>query len=126
MLMPYAAAMSKSHSVAADLDAEALADLKRLAKHFGCSVEHLVATAVMRFLNDEIATITEDPFAELPPYRNADLDWDLMEKADADFAAFIKRGEDAIAQGDFVSHEELMEELRKLDKAALDKKKRAA
>jgi len=124
--MPYDRPMSKRRNVGASLDAETLGALDRLAEHFGCSREHLVATAVMRFINDEIDAITEDPFADIPPYRTPQLDWEAIDKASASLRAFLKVGEDAIERGDVVSHDVVMAELKALDDEALAKKKRAA
>lgn len=106
--------MGKSEAVTAALDAEALADLKRLAEHMDCSIDHLVTTAVLRFVNDEIGAITPDEFAHLPtPPRDPSLDWDAIDKARASLSAWLKEGEDAIERGDIISHEDLMAGMRK-------------
>lgn len=103
----------------ATLDAETLADLRRLAEHINCSVDHLVTTAVLRFVNEEIGALPrekDDPFADLPPYEDPTVEGRALSEAeaahDAAFKAFIQVGEDAIARGDVISHEDLMAELR--------------
>ena len=123
--------MGKSEAVTAALDAETLADLRRLAAHMNCSVDHLVTTAVVRFVNEEIGAVEPDPFAHLPaPSRNPSLDWEAIDKAQASFHAWLKEGEDDLASGNVVSHEDLMAELKGLDDRAVAKatlaKKQAA
>ena len=118
--------MSKRRGIPVTLDPQTLADLDRLAAHFGCPPDHLIVTAVMRFVDEEIGAIAEDLFADIPPYRDPKLDWKAIDKANASFRAFLKVGEEAIERGDVVSHEQVMAELKRLDEAALAKKKRAA
>lgn len=118
--------MSKSRSIPASLARETAVDLDRLARHFNCSREDLVATAVARFVNDEIGAITPDEFAHIPPFRTPELDWEAIDKASASFEAFLKEGSDAIKRGDTVSHEKVMAELKALDETARAKTKRAA
>ena len=105
--MPYIKRMSKTQQVAADLNAETMASLERLARHMDCSVPHLIATAVYRFVNDELPAITPDEFAHIPAYREPELDWEAIDRADASLDAFIKVGEDDIDAGRFHTHEEV-------------------
>jgi hypothetical protein len=105
--MPYIKRMSKTQQVTADLNAETMASLERLAGHMDCSVPHLVATAVYRFVKDELPTITPDEFAHIPADREPDLDWEAIDRADASFDAFIKVGEDDVEAGRFHTHEEV-------------------
>lgn len=109
--MPYTGAMSKAHSIAAQVDAETLADLTRLAEHMKCTLDHLVATAVCRFVNDEIGAITPDEFAGLPPYVETDPTALALDEADdvaaAALDAFLEVGEDDIAAGCVHSQEEV-------------------
>lgn len=104
--------MGKHQAVAAALDAETLSDLERLAEHMDCSVEHLVTTAVLRFVNEEIRAITPDEFAHLPGYRTPELDWKAIDKGQASFDAFIQAGIDDLDAGRTFSHEEVMREMR--------------
>lgn len=115
----------------ATLDAETLADLRRLAEHMDCSVDHLVTSAVLRFVNEEIGTVTPDEFAHLPaPPRDPSLDWEAIDRAQASFHAWLKEGEDDLASGNVISHQDLMAELKQLDDRAVAKanlaKKQAA
>jgi predicted transcriptional regulator len=111
--------MGKSEAVTATLDAETLADLRRLAEHMNCSVDHLVTSAVLRFVDDELGALPpdkDDPFTGLPPYEDPSVEGRALSEAEAAhaaaFKAFIQVGEDAIARGDVISHEDLMAELR--------------
>jgi predicted transcriptional regulator len=84
--------MSKTTVVTARIDPETLAMLDRLAAYYDRSRAWLVAKAVEQYVRDE-----------------------------SQFFAFIQEGEDAIAQGDYVTHEQLVAEID----AMLDAKKAA-
>lgn len=103
--------MSKVAPIAAEVDAETLADLTRLAEQMKCTVDHLVATAVHRFVNDEIGAITPDEFAHLPPYQDPSPEGRALDQAedaaDAALRAFLKVGEDDIAAGRVHTQEEV-------------------
>lgn len=73
----------KTSVVTARLDDETLATLDRLAVHHERSRAWLVAKAIKHFVEKESA-----------------------------FLAFLQEGEDAIDRGDFVTHEELVAEIR--------------
>lgn len=109
-------------TINAAVDAETLADLGRLAEHMNCSLDHLVTTAVLRFVNDEIGAITPDEFAHLPPYVEKEPIARALNEAESEarvaMRAFLKVGEDAIERGDVISHEDLMAELHMLDDEA--------
>lgn len=103
--------MSRPHQVMGALDDETFAGLERLARHFGCTVEHLVVTAVMRFVDEEGRVISTAP-ADVPAYRNPELDWEAIDQANASFDAFIQRGLDDVEAGRVVPHDEVMRRLR--------------
>jgi predicted transcriptional regulator len=69
--------------VTARLDPEMLAELDRLAGYHERSRAWLVAKAIKHFV-----------------------------KKESEFLAFLQEGEDAIDRGDFVTHEELVAEIR--------------
>lgn len=112
MTMPYTVAMSKAHPIAAQVDAKTLADLERLAEHMGCTIDHLVTTAVLRLVNNEIGAIIPDEFAHVPPYRTPELDWQAIDKGQASFDAFLQAGIDDLDAGRTIPHEEVMREIR--------------
>jgi predicted transcriptional regulator len=74
--------MSKTAVVTARIDPETLAGLDKLADHQDRSRAWLVAKAVERYVREE-----------------------------SEFFAFIQEGEDAIARGDCVTHEQLVAEI---------------
>ena len=86
----YAASVNKTHVITARLDPETLAGLDRLAAYYERSRAWLVAKAVERYVQEE-----------------------------SQFSGFIQEGEDAIASGDFVTHEQLVAEI---DAMLADKK----
>ena len=75
--------MSKSAVVTARLTPEVAADLDKLAAYRERSRAWLVAKAVERYVREE-----------------------------AEFFAFLKEGEDAIERGEYLTHEELVAEIR--------------
>ncbi len=120
--------MSKQQLTSEPLDEESVADLDKLAAEWGCTREHLVATAVLRFLGEKTRHWPTE-FDELPPFEETDplaiaLN-EAEEKARDAMRAFLKVGEDAIARGDTISHEDLMAELRGLDERAEARKNAA-
>jgi len=103
--------MGKQEAISAAIDAETLDDLERLAKHMDCSVDHLVTTAVLRFVGEEIRAIMPDEFPHIPRYVSTDpttraLD-DAQERYDAAFNAFVQVGEDDLIAGRSYSQEEV-------------------
>jgi predicted transcriptional regulator len=75
--------MSKTSVITTRLDQETLEGLDRLAEYHDRSRAWLVAKAVSRYVKEE-----------------------------SEFFAFLQEGEDAIARGDFVTHEELVAEIK--------------
>jgi predicted transcriptional regulator len=75
--------MSKTAVVTARIDPETLSGLDKLAGYHERSRAWLVAKAVEQYVRDESA-----------------------------FIAFIKEGEDAIARGDYITHDELISRIK--------------
>jgi predicted transcriptional regulator len=73
----------KTAVVTARLDPETLAGLDKLAEYHERSRAWLVAKAVKQYVKEE-----------------------------TEFFAFLQEGEDAIARGEFLTHEELMAEIK--------------
>lgn len=82
----------KASVVTARIDEETLAALDKLAEYHERSRAWLVAKAITRFVEEE-----------------------------SEFFAFLQQGEDDVARGDFVTHEELVAEIQ-----AMRQKKNAA
>lgn len=107
--------MKLDRDLTAKIDAETLAGLERLAARFDCTVEHLVTTAILRFIDDESRDVPE-VIANLPPYFSPDpltraLDEAQARHAEA-FRAFIQPGLDAADRGDLIPHEEVFDRIR--------------
>jgi predicted transcriptional regulator len=77
--------MSKTSVITARIDPETLAALDRLGERQDRSRAWLVGQAIKRYVEEEAA-----------------------------FLAFLKEGEDAINRGEYVTHEELVAELKAL------------
>lgn len=103
--------MGKQEAISAAVDAETLGDLRRLAEHMNCSIDHLVTTAVLRFVGEEMGAITPDEFAHIPPFVSTDPTsralHDAEHEARVAMRAFLKVGEDAVERGEVFSQEEM-------------------
>jgi predicted transcriptional regulator len=77
--------MNKTAVVTARVSEETLANLDRLAAHHDRSRAWFVAKAVERYVREE-----------------------------GEFDTFIQEGEDAIARGDYVTHEQLVAEIESM------------
>jgi len=107
--------MDYPHQVAGRLDEGTYRDLERLAAQFSCTVEHLVTTAVMRFVSEESRALPNE-VTDLPGYRDPnplakEVDEAERKLAEA-WAAYLKPAEDDIAAGRLIDHEDVMRELR--------------
>jgi predicted transcriptional regulator len=96
------------------LDGETLTDLDRLAAEFGNTREHLLATAVMRFVHEELACLPadpDDPLAALPAYQDPTPEGRALDAAGDEaaraFAAYVEIGEDEADRGIVFSQEEM-------------------
>lgn len=102
--------MDKPHLVTAPLADATLVDLDRLAAHFGCTREHLVTTAVMRFVDEE-SRIFPGEFDDRPPYVSDDpLEQVLRaaeEKAIEAMDAFLKESIEQADRGELISQEDM-------------------
>jgi predicted transcriptional regulator len=106
--------MSKT-VIAASAGEETLTGLKQLAERFDCTVEHLVETAVLRFVNEEREAAPDD-LAGLPPY--VDPDPLARNLADAErrtaeaWKAYVQPALDDLEAGKTVDHDEFMRQMR--------------
>lgn len=103
--------MGKHEAINATVDDETFADLQKLAEHMNCSVDYLVATAVYRFVGEEIGAITPDEWAHIPPYVSTEPTARALHEAESKahtaMRAFLKVGEDAVERGETHSQEEM-------------------
>jgi predicted transcriptional regulator len=107
--------MGKTAVIAAGVDEETLSGLRQLAERFDCSVEHLVATAVLRFVSEESGASSGD-FDGLPPYVDPDPLARNLEDAERRtveaWKAYLQPALDDLKAGRTVDHEELMRQMR--------------
>jgi len=107
--------MSKQPLTSEALDDETVADLDKLAAERGCTREHLVATAVLRFVSEETRHWPTEA-DDLPAYVETDpLAIALNEAEDKvreAFEAFVQPAEDDITAGRLVEHADFMREMR--------------
>jgi predicted transcriptional regulator len=107
--------MSKAAVITASVDETTLANLQRLAEDFGCTVEQLVATAVLRFVDEERAGLS-DEHDQLPPYVDSDpLARALSEanrRASDALRAYLQPALDDLEAGRTTPHEEVMRRMR--------------
>jgi predicted transcriptional regulator len=107
--------MSKAAIITASVDEATLANLQQLAEGFGCTVEHLVTTAVLRFVDEERAGSAEEA-GELPPYVDSDpLARALTEangRATDALRAYLQPALDDLDAGRSIPHEDVMRRMR--------------
>jgi predicted transcriptional regulator len=107
--------MGKPAVITASLDEATLANLQQLAERFGCTVEHLVTTAVLRFVDDEGAGLAED-LGELPPYVDSDPLARAFSEANGRtidaLRAYLQPALDDLQAGRTTSHEEVVRRMR--------------
>lgn len=109
--------MSKQQLVSEPIGEAEVADLDKIAAHWDCTREHVVATAVLRLISEELNYVPEvrAEWADLPPYVETDplaiALHDAEQKAVEALRAYLKPAEDDIAAGRVLSHEEMMAEL---------------
>lgn len=75
--------MTKSAVITARVDPETLAELDRLGSYYDRSRSWLIAKAIKRFADEE-----------------------------SGFMALVKEGEEAINRGDFIMHDQLIDEIQ--------------
>ncbi len=110
--------MSKQQLTSAPLDDADVAGLDRLCEHLGVSREHLVATAILRFVREEMRELpdSDSEGVHFPPYVETDPLTLALNEAEENAAealrAYLKPGEDDIAAGRLIDHEDFMREMR--------------
>jgi predicted transcriptional regulator len=106
--------MSKT-AVTAGVDEETVAALAQLADRFGCTVEHLVITAVLRFVEEE-RQIEPDELGDLPPYVDPDPLARALNEANGRaikaLRAYLQPALDDLEGGRTVPHEDVMRRMR--------------
>lgn len=107
--------MSKTAVITAGVDPATLAALEQLAERFGCTVERLVTTAVLRFVNEE-HRVLPDELQGLPPYVDPDpLARNLNEangQAIEAMWAYLQPARDDLEAGWTIPHDEVMRRMR--------------
>jgi predicted transcriptional regulator len=107
--------MSKASVITATVDEATLADLQQLAEGSGCTVEHLVTTAVLRFVDEE-RTAVPDQLGELPPYVDSDPLARALGEAEGRaidaLKAYLQPALDDLEAGRSIPHEEVMRRMR--------------
>jgi predicted transcriptional regulator len=107
--------MGKTAVIAASVDEETLTGLGQLAERFDCTVEHLVATALLRFVNEESGASPGD-FDGLPPYADPDPLARNLEDAERRtveaWKAYLQPALDDLEAGRIVDHDELVRQMR--------------
>jgi predicted transcriptional regulator len=107
--------MSKTAVITAGVDEATLADLQQLAERSGCTVEHLVTTAILRFVEEEWAVLPAE-LDGLPPYVDPDPLARALNEANGHaveaLRAYLQPALDDIEAGRTIPHEEVMRRMR--------------
>lgn len=110
--------MGKQQLISEPLNDEIVAEFDRICEHLRGSREHLVATAILRFMQDEMRHLPGygSERAHLPPYVETDPSAVALNEADGKAAealrAYLKPAEDDIEAGRLIDHEDFMREMR--------------
>lgn len=115
--------MTERLAINCAIDPSVHAELSEIAARWNVELDHVVATALMRFVADEAPV--DETFADFPlPPPQPGLE--VLDDAAAALRRFIQDGIDSIERGEFVEHDDLMAELKQRDDAALKSKKQRA
>jgi predicted transcriptional regulator len=108
-----ATAPAARRSGTVSLSADLWADIDRLAEAWSTTREHVLETAVMRFVDEECPILEGDAEdgSAYPSYRDPSPEGQALdratEEAERAFDAFIKVGEDQADRGEVVSQAEM-------------------
>lgn len=121
--MVYAQTMSEARTLSVAIESALHAELVELATRWKVDLDHVVATALHRLVNDE--ALPDPIFASLPtPPPEPGLE--VLDEAARALRKFIQEGIDSAARDAVIDHDELMAELRRRDASALERKKKSA
>jgi len=119
----YARMMSEGPALSVVVDPELHAELVELAGRWNVDLDHVVTTALHRLVNDE--AVPDPKLASLPiPPPEPGLE--VLGDAARALRKFIQEGIDSARNEPMIDHEDLMAELLRRDKAALERKKKSA
>lgn len=104
--------MDKAYPVAAELDARTFAELKHLSRQLDVSIDHLVATAVLRFVSDEMAASEAEERPAASSFAAVQPELAPLDAAAEAMRAFVRKGLDDIEAGRVIPHDEVMRQLR--------------
>lgn len=121
--MVYAQMMSEAPALSVAIDPALHADLVELAGRWKVDLDHVVATALHRLVNDEAAP---DPMFASLPLPPPQPGMEVMDEAADALRKFIQVGVDSAKNDPLVDHDDLMAELLRRDHVALQGKKKSA
>lgn len=115
--------MSEALALSVAIDPALHAELVEVADRWKVDLDHVVATALHRLVNDE--AVPDPLWASLPlPPPEPGLEV-LDEAADA-LRAFVQKGIDSANNEPLIKHEDVMAELARRDDRALEREKKSA
>ena len=119
----YAQTMSEGSALTVAIDPALHAELVELAGRWKVDLDHVVATALHRLVNDESV---KDPMLASLPVPPPEPGLEVLDDAAQALRKFIQVGIDSLRNEPAIDHEDLMAELLRRDKAALERKKKSA
>lgn len=110
--MPYNGGMDKARIIETQIDARTFADLERLARRLDASIDHLITTAIMRFVDEEVGVFEEERLPGPPSFATLQPELAPLDDAAEAMHAFLRKGLDDLEAGRVIPHEDVMRELR--------------
>jgi len=119
----YAESMSEGLALSVEIDPALHGELVELAGRWKVDLDHVVATALHRLVNDEAVSDSTLASLAVPP---AEAGMEVLDEAARALHRFIQVGIDSLEHEPTIDHEDLMAELRRRDRNALERKKKSA
>jgi hypothetical protein len=119
----YAQTMSEGLALSVAIDPVLHAELVELAARWKVDLDHVVATALHRIVNEEAVP---DPMLASLPVPPPESGLEVLDDAAEALRKFIQVGIDSLENEPTVDHEDLMAELLRRDEVALERKKKSA
>jgi predicted transcriptional regulator len=102
--------MRKQQTISVSLDSDDIAALDRIASKLGISLEKAIATALLRFVDEESPMEESWRSCPAPPSPEG---LEALDHAAAALRSFIQGGIDSVDRGELADHEEVIAELKR-------------
>ena len=115
--------MSKGLALSLPIDSALRDELVELANRWKVDLDQVVATALHRLVNDEAPP---DPMLDALPVPQVQPGLEVLDDAARALRQFVQVGIDSLESEPVIDHDDLMAELFRRDRAAIDRRKKSA